>query len=148
MRQRSCRPTGDSRRMQGGTMPAGSAAARNDADTDEGDAMPIVHIEILEGRPASKKRALISEVTDAVVRSLEVQPAQVRVLLRDFVTATLREQPQLVEALAGGVATETGTQVEFEVKEQYRNMREVLDRHPEVVERARVAIRRAGLTPI
>jgi tripeptide aminopeptidase len=27
-------------------------------------------------------------------------------------------------------------------------MREVLDQHPEVVERARTAIRRAGLTPI
>ena len=31
----------------------------------------------------------------------------------------------------------TGTRVEFEVDEQYRNMREVLDRHPDVVERAR-----------
>ena len=45
--------------------------------------MPIVHIEILEGRPASKKRALIEQVTQAVVHSLEVQPAQVRVLLRE-----------------------------------------------------------------
>jgi 4-oxalocrotonate tautomerase len=45
--------------------------------------MPIVHIEILEGRPASKKRALIEQVTDAVVKSLEVQPQQVRVLLRE-----------------------------------------------------------------
>ncbi|HEX9366212.1 MAG TPA: M20/M25/M40 family metallo-hydrolase, partial [Vicinamibacterales bacterium] len=34
------------------------------------------------------------------------------------------------------------------VDEQYRNMREVLDDHPDVVERARAAIRRAGLTPI
>ncbi len=45
--------------------------------------MPIVHIEILEGRPASKKRALIEQVTEAVVKSLDVQPAQVRVLLRE-----------------------------------------------------------------
>jgi 4-oxalocrotonate tautomerase len=45
--------------------------------------MPIVRIDILEGRPPSKKRALIQEVTDAVVRSLDVQPAQVRVLLRE-----------------------------------------------------------------
>jgi 4-oxalocrotonate tautomerase len=66
-----------------GDAPRGSAAATGAAATDEGDAMPIVHIEILEGRTASKKRALISEVTDAVVRSLEVQPAQVRVLLRE-----------------------------------------------------------------
>ncbi len=45
--------------------------------------MPIVHIEILEGRPASKKRALIEKVTNAVVDALEVQPAQVRVLLQE-----------------------------------------------------------------
>ena len=77
-----------------------------------------------------------------------VDRTSVRVLLRDFVTATLRDQQALVERLAGEVAAETGTRVEFEVKEQYRNMREVLDRHPLVVERAREAIRRVGLEPI
>jgi tripeptide aminopeptidase len=76
-----------------------------------------------------------------------VDRTTVRVLLRDFVTARLREQQQLVEALAAEVAGETGTRAEFSVQEQYRNMREVLDRHPEIVERAREAIRRAGLTP-
>ena len=77
-----------------------------------------------------------------------VDRTSVRVLLRDFVTARLREQQGLVESLAVAVAAETGTRVEFEVKEQYRNMREVLDRHPSVVERAREAVRAAGLTPI
>ena len=72
----------------------------------------------------------------------------VRVLLRDFTTSRLREQQRIVEEIAGGVARETGTRVEFDVREQYRNMREVLDAHPDVVERARIAIRRAGLTPI
>jgi tripeptide aminopeptidase len=72
----------------------------------------------------------------------------VRVLLRDFATDRLREHQRLVESLARLAAAETGTQVDFEVREQYRNMREVLDRHPEVVARAREAIRRAGLTPI
>ena len=77
-----------------------------------------------------------------------VDRTMVRVLLRDFVTAGLREQQRLVEALARDVAASTRTRVEFEVQEQYRNMREVLDLHPDVVERARAAIRRAGLTPI
>jgi tripeptide aminopeptidase len=76
-----------------------------------------------------------------------VDRTTVRVLLRDFVTAALREQQAFVEALATEVARETGTRAEFAVQEQYRNMREVLDRHPAVVERAREAIRRAGLTP-
>ena len=77
-----------------------------------------------------------------------VDRTSVRVLLRDFVTSGLREKQRLVESIAGDVAAATGTRVEFQVDEQYRNMREVLDNHPDVVERARVAIRRAGLTPI
>jgi tripeptide aminopeptidase len=77
-----------------------------------------------------------------------VDRTSVRVLLRDFVTSRLREQQALIEALAADVAADTGTRVEIEVKEQYRNMREVLDAHPEVVERARDAIRAAGFTPI
>jgi tripeptide aminopeptidase len=77
-----------------------------------------------------------------------VDRTTVRVLLRDFETAALREQQALVEKAARAVADETGARLELEVKEQYRNMREILDRHPLVVERAREAIRRAGLTPI
>ena len=46
--------------------------------------MPIVHIEIIEGRPASKKRALITEVTNAIVNTLDVKPAQVRVLITEI----------------------------------------------------------------
>ena len=77
-----------------------------------------------------------------------VDRTSVRVLLRDHVTAKLRDQERLVRSLADGVAAETGTEVSVEVTEQYRNMREVLDHHPHVVDRARTAIRRAGLTPI
>jgi tripeptide aminopeptidase len=77
-----------------------------------------------------------------------VDRTSVRVLLRDFVTGGLREKQQLVERIASEVAAGTDTRVEFQVDEQYRNMRDVLDGHPAVVERARAAIRRAGLTPI
>ena len=38
-----------------------------------------------------------------------------------------------------------GSRLEVAVDEQYRNMREVLDHHPAVVEHAREAIRRSGL---
>jgi tripeptide aminopeptidase len=89
---------------------------------------------------------------DGYVHPYQVEAAvdrtTVRVLLRDFRTPALREQQGLVESLARAVATETATRVEFQVTEQYRNMREVLDGHPEVVERAREAIRRVGLQPI
>jgi tripeptide aminopeptidase len=77
-----------------------------------------------------------------------VDRTAVRVLLRDFATAALRDQQTLVEGVAREVAAETGVRLEIEVVEQYRNMREVLDRHPAVVDRARQAIGRAGLVPV
>jgi tripeptide aminopeptidase len=76
-----------------------------------------------------------------------VDRTSVRVLIRDFVTARLAEKEAMVEQIARGVGAETGTTVEVTVIESYRNMREVLEQHPEVVERARAAIRRVGLEP-
>ena len=41
-----------------------------------------------------------------------------------------------------------GSSYTFTVKEQYRNMKVVLDQHPQIVENAVEAIRRAGMTPV
>ena len=40
----------------------------------------------------------------------------------------------------------TGARFEFTVGEQYRNMKEVLDQHPQVVDYAKRAIARSGLS--
>lgn len=78
-----------------------------------------------------------------------VERTSVKVLVRDFVTAALREKEALVERLARDVAAaHPGASVEIAIEESYRNMREVLDRYPQVVESARAAMRRAGLEPI
>jgi tripeptide aminopeptidase len=70
----------------------------------------------------------------------------VRVLVRDFVTAGLKKKEQWLESLARDVAAAvSGASVACTVEESYRNMREVLDRHPIVVDHASEAIRRAGL---
>jgi 4-oxalocrotonate tautomerase len=45
--------------------------------------MPIVTINLIEGRDAERKRRLIREVTDAVVRSLDAPVATVRVILNE-----------------------------------------------------------------
>ena len=70
----------------------------------------------------------------------------VRFIVRDFRTAALKEKEALLERLARDAASRHGARVEMKIEEQYRNMREVLDRHPHVVEYAREAIRRAGMT--
>ena len=70
----------------------------------------------------------------------------VRLLIRDFDTAGLKDKAALVERLAQqAAARHPGARVEVSIEESYRNMKEVLDRHPQVVEHAREAIRRAGL---
>lgn len=76
-----------------------------------------------------------------------VDQASVRFIVRDFDTAGLAEKTAWLRRLAEGVVREVaGASVEVRVEEQHRNMREVLDQHPRVVEHARRAIARAGLT--
>ena len=78
-----------------------------------------------------------------------VDRTRVKLLIRDFRTAGLQEKKALVERLArAAVARWPGAGLEIAVEESYRNMREVLDRHPAVVACARDAIRAAGLVPI
>ena len=82
------------------------------------------------------------------VVNASVDATSVRLIVRDFVTAGLAVKEAAVDALAReAVARYPGARVEIAIEEQYRNMKEVLDRHPAVVERAREAIRRAGLEP-
>jgi tripeptide aminopeptidase len=77
-----------------------------------------------------------------------VDRTSVRLIVRDFVTGGLRVKEQRLTLLAQEAAAAwPGTRLEITVDEQYRNMREVLDGHPGVVEHARQAMRRTGITP-
>jgi tripeptide aminopeptidase len=69
-------------------------------------------------------------------------------IVRDFTVAGLKEKEALLERIVKDVMKDyPRSTYRMEVKEQYRNMKEVIDRHPETVEYAIEAIRRAGLTP-
>ncbi len=83
------------------------------------------------------------------VMDASVDRTAVRILIRDFSTAGLEEKETFVEELARKVvADHPGAAVEIMISESYRNMREILEGYPEVVECAREAIRRSGLTPV
>ena len=80
------------------------------------------------------------------VVNASVDRTAVKLLIRDFKTAGLKEKEDFLEQLARQTAADwPGASVEIKVEESYRNMREVLDHHPDVVENAREAIRRAGI---
>jgi tripeptide aminopeptidase len=69
-------------------------------------------------------------------------------IVRDFTVAGLKEKEALLERIVKDVMKDyPRSTYRMEVKEQYRNMKEVIDRHPETVDFAIEAIRRAGLTP-
>jgi tripeptide aminopeptidase len=75
-----------------------------------------------------------------------VERTSVKLLIRDFSAEGLKEKEKVVAALAREAAGgHAGAWIETAVEESYRNMKEILDGHPEVVEYAREAVRRAGL---
>jgi tripeptide aminopeptidase len=75
-----------------------------------------------------------------------VERTSVKLLIRDFQTARLKEKEAMLERLAqASIAAWPGARMEVTIEESYRNMREILDQHPEIAEYAREAVRRAGL---
>jgi len=69
-------------------------------------------------------------------------------IVRDFSVAGLKDKEALLERIVKDVMKDyPRSTYRMEVKEQYRNMKEVIDRHPQTVEYAIDAIRRAGLKP-
>ena len=77
-----------------------------------------------------------------------VERASVKMLLRDFRTDGLPEKARMLSGLAEEIVrAHPPASVEIKVEESYRNMKEVLDRYPDVTAYAQDAMRRAGVTP-
>ncbi|TMJ61409.1 MAG: peptidase T, partial [Alphaproteobacteria bacterium] len=78
-----------------------------------------------------------------------LEKATVSFIVRDFSDEGLKQKEALLEGIVKEVMQDfPRSAYRLEVKQQYRNMKQVIDRHPEIVEHAMEAIRRAGLTPI
>jgi tripeptide aminopeptidase len=70
-------------------------------------------------------------------------------IVRDFTDAGLKEKEALLENIVIEVMQDfPHSSYRLEIKPQYRNMKQVIDRHPEIIDNAMEAIRRAGLTPV
>lgn len=77
-----------------------------------------------------------------------VDKAEINFIIRDHDTAKLTEYEAVLQRIVENVVTRyPGVTYTFDVKEQYRNMKEVLDQHPEIMEVGLEAIKRVGLTP-
>lgn len=79
----------------------------------------------------------------------EVGKVTVQALVRAFTREELRQREE--DLLRIAKETESafpGCSVEVRFEESYRNMKEILDRHPAVVEKAVEAVRLSGLEPV
>jgi tripeptide aminopeptidase len=77
-----------------------------------------------------------------------LEKATLGFIVRDFTDEGLKEKEALLDSIVKDVMKDfPRSSYRLEIKPQYRNMKQVIDRHPEIVDHAMEAIRRAGLTP-
>ena len=75
-----------------------------------------------------------------------VEKATIDFIIRDFDTPKLAAHAEVIRNIAQEVIKNfPGTHYELTVKEQYRNMKSELDKHPEIVAYGMQAIERAGM---
>jgi len=73
----------------------------------------------------------------------------IKILIRDFEEAGLKEKEDYILGIVESMREKyPRANIDFKVQESYRNMKSVLDKHPEVLEKAFKAIETAGITPL
>ncbi|MGH6764849.1 MAG: peptidase T [Bradyrhizobium sp.] len=78
-----------------------------------------------------------------------LERATLSLIVRDFTDRGLKEKEVLLEYIVKQVMTEfPRSTYRLEITPQYRNMKQVIDRHPEIIDHAMEAVRRAGLEPV
>ena len=112
-------------------------------------------VRILADFVASLPRELAPETTEGYegfvhphVAQADAEQARCVLILRDHDWGLLQQHEALTRRLAEEAAARfPGSSVELTVKEQYRNMKEFIDRDPRVMAAAEEAYRREGLEP-
>lgn len=78
----------------------------------------------------------------------QLEESSVDFLIRDFDTQNLEKHQKVLTDLAEATINHfEGSSFEVEIKEQYRNMREILDEHPHIEANALQAMKRIGIEP-
>ena len=107
----------------------------------------------MESLPRKKLSPETTEKRQGYVHCINIngmeEATTLKIIIRDFETPKLKEYENLIEELAKkAIEKFPGSKYEFKVINQYRNMREVLDKHPQVAKYAIQAMRNLGIKPI
>jgi tripeptide aminopeptidase len=106
--------------------------------------------EILDALPKNEWAPEVTNKKEGFVHPVRVEGiaerATIEFIVRDFDNEKLAQHGERLRQLAlKTVKKYPGVTMEFSIKEQYRNMKGVLDNHPKVVAYAAAAIKRTGL---
>jgi tripeptide aminopeptidase len=106
--------------------------------------------DILSSLPRAELSPETTEGKQGFIHPIRVdgiaEKATIDFIIRDFVTEGLKKKEELLLSIVEMVMENyPAASFQFNVQEQYRNMKEILDQHSQVVEYAKEAINRSGL---
>ncbi len=106
--------------------------------------------EFLDALPKSSLSPETTQGNDGFFHPVEIsgnaEKTTIHFIVRDFSEEILHQhEAHLKEILVKTMSKHSKASYAFEVKEQYRNMKEVLDLHPKIIELAASAIKECGL---
>jgi tripeptide aminopeptidase len=109
--------------------------------------------EIVAALPKDKMSPESTEKKEPFVHPVSIsggiEETVLQFIIRAFDEPGLKTQEAFLKELCGKIISAyPNSGFDFIVKEQYRNMKQVLDKNPEIVENAMEAIRRAGVEPV
>jgi tripeptide aminopeptidase len=107
--------------------------------------------EILAALPKDRLSPETTEGREGFVHPVKIEgiaeKATIEFIIRSFDDGGLEENEKFLEKLAEEIVNRyVPASMEMQVKEQYRNMKKILDKYPQIVAHAEKAIERAGLT--
>jgi tripeptide aminopeptidase len=107
---------------------------------------------VIDKLPADRLSPETTEGKDGYVHPVVIEgdssQVELRFIVRDFENHLLDEHVAFLQRIAAEVAaTDARCSIDVESRIQYRNMRDTLDKHPEIVAHLEEAVRRVGLEP-
>lgn len=107
--------------------------------------------EILDALPKDRLSPETTSGREGFVHPVRVsgiaEKATIEFIIRSFEEEGLKENEEALKAITAAVLQKHPRgRMDFSVHEQYRNMKKILDKHPQVVAYAEEAIQKAGLT--
>jgi tripeptide aminopeptidase len=106
--------------------------------------------EIVANLPKDKLSPESTEGMEGFVHPTSIsgilEQVTLKFIIRDFVTEGLKAKEDLLKSITEKVMKNyPNSTFQFTVTEQYRNMKEIIDQHPKVIEYAQEAIKRSGI---